>query len=208
MSGILPRIVLLASDAANVVNLFTGPQWGLFTAAGAPAFSPLPGGIIAQVLTTLASGFGQGQSISKLGYRVDHRVTTAPQEQGAFMSYNKVSTPFQGRVTYMISGNVGLRHAFIQQLQALQASLTLLSLVMPDYTFPSCTIVHHDFDRSAHSGVSMYPVEIGVEEIRVTGTTQFTQTASPSGANQVNGGTVQTLPASQTPGATPAGGFT
>lgn len=199
--------VLLASDAANVLGLFSGPQWGLFNIDGSPAFTAFAdifsvGGIAGSLL---ASGIrllgGGGQSILRQGFRNDNRVSTAPQEQGAFVSYNKVATPFQGRVTYVISGLAAARGAFLADVLIKQNSTNLFSLVMPEYTYPNCTIVHHDYDRSAREGVSMLSVEIWVEEVRITGTQQFSNTQAPSGASQVDGGTVQPQP--PTPSQTP-----
>jgi hypothetical protein len=190
----LASIVLLASDAAAVVSLFAGPQWGLFTQDGTPAFSAIPGvggiagGIVASAIRLVGGG---GQSIGSEEFRLDHKIATAPQEQGAFLSYNKVSTPFAGRVTYVLSGVATLRGAFLASVKAMQASLTLLSLVMPEYTYPSCTVVHHDLKRSARDGVSMFSVDIWVEEVRITGTAAFSNTQTPAGAAQTNGGTVQ-----------------
>ncbi len=198
------NVVLLAADAVGVVGLFQGAQWGLFTQAGAPAFGSQFGGIISVVLNALGSS---GQSVGDVEFRLDHRVSTAPQEQGAFLSYNKVSTPFSGRVTYIVSGTAGQRSAFLSQVYALQGSTTLLTLMMPEFSYPSCTIVHHDLRRSAKNGVSMFAVDIWVEEVRITGTAAYSNTATPAGAASTNGGTVQ--PQAPTPSQTPpAGGLT
>lgn len=191
--------VLLVSDAATVLALFNGPQWGLFTADGSPAFSafgdfgPL-GGLINTTAQLLGAG---GLSIGSEEFRNDNRISTAPQEQGAFLSYNKVSSPFNARVTYIISGLAAARGAFLGACKTMLNSLQLLTLVMPEYSWPSCNMIHYDLRRSAREGLSMFAVDIWVEEVRVTGTAAFSNTATPSGANQVNGGTVQ--PAAPTP---------
>jgi len=39
--------------------------------------------------------------------------------------------------------------------------------------------------------VTLLVVDVWVEQVRVTGTSQFSNTAQPAGADQVNGGTVQ-----------------
>lgn len=207
IGAIQNTVVLLAADAAQIVSLFAGPQWGLFTTNGAPAFN-VPG------LTIGIGGFtvpipgiiagGSGQSVGEVEYRLDHQISTAPQEGGAFLSYNKVSTPFAGRVTYIVSGTQAQRNAFLQAVAAMQKSLTLLTLTMPEISYPSCNVVHHDFRRTARNGVTMFSVDIWVEEVRVTGTAAFSNTQTPSGANQVNGGTVQP----QTPTPTQQSGVT
>lgn len=206
-SATLSNIVLLAADAGSVVAALLQPQWGLFTADGEPAFSvsliPGLGSIATAIVSTVASGvIGTGLSTGEVEYRFDDRISTAPQEQGAFLSYNKVLNPFQGRVSYIVSGLPPQRGQFIATLQQYRSSLTLLSLVMPEYTFPSCNIVHGSIGpRSAAKGVSMFVAELWVEEVRITGTAAYSNTQMPGGANQVNGGTVQ--PQTPTPAQLP-----
>lgn len=192
VDAIQSTVVLLAADALaglRALGILQGPQWGLFTSAGLPAFAAAATGLAAVLL-------GSGQSVGDLEYRLEHQVSTAPQEQGAFLSYNKVSTPFDGRVTYIISGTQAQRTQFFGQVRALQNSLALFSLVMPEYSYPSCTIFHHGFRRASHSGLTMVAVDVWVKEIRITGTAAYSNTATPSAASQTNGGTVQP----QTPG--------
>lgn len=197
-------IVLLASDAVGVLRLFIGPRWGLFTAGGTPAFSAIPGiggiagGLLSSAIQLIGGG---GLSVGSEEFRNDSRISTAPQEQGAFLSYNKVASPFNGRVSYIISGIAAQRGAFLASCKSMLDSLTLLSLVMPEYVWPSCNMTHYDLRRAAHEGASMFVVDIWVEEVRITGTAAFSNTQAPAGAGQVNGGTVQ--PQAPTPSQIP-----
>lgn len=201
------NIVLVSADVYSAIQRFLPIQWGLFTQSGAPAFSLLPGltGAAASAVSAAIQLIGGGgQSVGEVEFRLDHRISTAPQEQGAFLSYNKVSTPFQGKVAYNVSGiTAAQRGLFLSNVLQMQQSLTLLSLVMPEYTYPSCNVVHHDFRRDARRGVSMFVVDVWVEEIRVSGTAAYSNTQNPASANPVNGGTVQ--PQTPTPAQTTAG---
>ena len=195
-----------------IANAFATPQWGLFNQSGQPAFLLPEVGIVAQVLTALTGG--SGQSVGDLEFRAENRIATAPQEQGAFLSYNKVSTPFQGRVTYIISGSQSQRAQFIAQVQSAKDATpprtnAIFSLVMPEYSFPSCTVTHFDFRRTARNGVSMFAVDIWVEEVRITGLAAYSNTATPAGAAQTNSGTVQpTTPTPAQSNSVPTGGPT
>lgn len=198
IGAIQNTIVTLVSDVARIVSLFGGPQWGLFTATGAPAFGSTTasvniGPVTLAVPTALAPILGgTGQSVAGIEFRLDYQISTAPQEGGAFLSYNKVSTPFAARVTYNVSGTESQRAAFLQAVAAQQQSLSLLTLVMPEVRSVSgCNVTHYDFRRTAQNGVTMFAVDVWVEEVRVTGTAAYSNTQLPSGANQVNGGTVQ-----------------
>jgi hypothetical protein len=182
------NIGLLASDAVSVLRLFNPAQWGLFDSSGQPAFGTPGGGIVSAALQVLGAG---GQSVGDIEYRLDYRIATAPQEMGAFLSYNKVSTPFNGRVSYIVGGLESQRGAFLQQVLAAEQALTLYSLVMPEITYPSCNVTHHDYRRTSQRGVALIVVDVWVEEVRISGTTQYSNTQQPSGANPTNGGTVQ-----------------
>ena len=183
-------VVALVSDVQSLLNLFQGPQWGIFDSSGKPAFGgQAASGIVAAVLSAVAGG--SGQSVSEVEYRLDHRLSTAPQEQGAFLTYNKVSTPFAGRVTYVLSGTASQRAAFLAAVLKAQQGTALYSLVMPEYTYPSCSIVHHDLRRMAVRGISMFAVDIWVEEVRIVQSAAYSNTAAPSGSLTVNNGSVQ-----------------
>lgn len=210
-------VALLASDALTLVNLFAPSRWGLFTQGGSPAFSSLPdvpslGGLISiagAALNLLGMG---GQSVLEVDFRNDTRIATASQEQGAFLSYNKVATPFNGRVSYAVGGLEAQRAAFLQAAQDLQngsRALELLNLVMPEFTYFNVNVVHVDFRREARRGISLFVVDVWVEEVRLTGTSAFTSTKTASGASPVNGGTVQSMtPTNVQSNSLPAGALT
>ena len=199
-------IVTATADVLQVIGLFLGPQWGLFDANGAPAFSGIGGGILGGLLSLAGIG---GQSIVGVEFRNDSRLSTAPQEQGAFLSYNKVASPFNARVTYAVGGAEAMRTAFLQAVQDAQDSLDLFDLIMPEFTYPDCCVTHHDFRRTSRSGVSLLQVDIWVEEVRIVSQAEYTSTAAPSGAAPVNGGTVQSMtPTSVQSSGLPAGAVT
>lgn len=163
-------IVLLAADAQAIVNLFTGPQWGLFTQGVAPPLIP--------------------DSVVRVTYRGEAKVSTAPLEQGAFYSYNKVQDPFAARVTFAIGGFPSARLAFLQAVEGAKQSLGLYDLVMPEGTRQNVNVTHYDFERTALQGVSLLMVDVWVEEIRIVGAPAFSNTAAPSGNNPQTTGQV------------------
>lgn len=184
LSSVQNNIVLVTSDVNTVLNILNQPpQWGIFNSDGSPAF-----GAVAEGFATILA---PSQSIAEEEFRLDHRISTAPQEQGAFLSYNKVSTPFQAKVSYVVSGTSAQRGIFLAQVLAVQNQINFFTLVMPEYQYPSCDVVHHDYRRDARRGVSMFIVDIWVEQVRVSGTAAYSNTQNPASANPVNGGTVQ-----------------
>jgi len=170
-------VVLLIADAQIILNLFAGPKWGLFTQGDAPALNP--------------------DSVIRVSYHGEAKVSTAPLEQGAFYSYNKVQQPFAARLTFVIGGTPAERLVFLQACEGAKQSLGLYDLAMPEWVRKNVNVTHYDFDRSGLSGVNLLAVDVWVEEIRFAGPPKFSNPAAPSGANPVNAGTVS--PTSDSP---------
>lgn len=208
LSGIVSAGTLLTSDAISVLQLFQPSKWGIFDASNANMF---PNAVVLAV-----------------DYRREYRVSDYPLENGAFTSYNKVQVPFDVRVTLGISGSTFLTSAVsgglfgqlvtgvdaaistradaLNTLESAAESLDLVSVVTPEYIFPSCNIVHHDYRRESRYGVTLIKIDIWLIEIRVTATQQFTNTQNPASQATQAGGTGQpAVPtATQTPPALPS----
>lgn len=170
IGAIFDTVIGVLVDAAGLGGLFAQQIWGLFGIGGDPV-------IIAD-------------TISDVEFRRDRRISTAQQEEGAFVSYNKVSDPFQARIGFVQAGTIDDRNNFLNQIENAETSLDLFDLVMPEIVYPSVNVIHHDFRRTSKRGMSMLMVDVWVEEVRVTGTATYTNSATPSGAAPVNGGTV------------------
>ena len=194
-------VVSSVSDIVRIKNLFFPPQWGIYTTAGQPVLTASAGLSPTNLLISvnslasvngLSSLFsGDAASVYGVEFTRTKRISTAPQEQGAFLSYNKVSDPFQGRVIYLQGGSDDDRNSFLAQVDQALNALTLFLLVMPDYTYPNINVVDYSYQRTSRNGMTLLRVEVQVEEVRVVGTAQFSQTETPAGAAPVNSGTVQ-----------------
>ena len=162
----------VAGDGANVEANQPATRWGIYTSAGAPAVI--------------------GDGCVAFEYGKDYRVSDYPQEDGSFRSYNKVETPFQLRVTIQKSGSSADRQAFLNNVQTVLADAsTLYEVVTADQTYSSVTVNHADYRRTAVNGATLLSVELHCEQIRVTATSAMSNTAQPSGADQVSDGSVQ-----------------
>jgi len=210
-------LVSSVSDIVRIANIFFPPQWGLYTSSGTPVLTASAGLSPTNLPSTIntfsnvngisALVSGNPASVYGVEFKKSKRISTAPQEQGAFLSYNKVSDPFQGRVIYLQGGSEDDRNSFLAQVDQALNTLTLFLLVMPDYTYPNINVVDYSYQRTSRNGMTLLRVEVLVEEVRFVGTAQFSQTASPSGASPVNTGTVQpTTPPPLTTGLNATGG--
>lgn len=134
-------------------------------------------------------------SIVTLEFKRDYRIADYPMEQGAFESYDKVTTPYDARLRMTMGGNTADRARFLATLDGIAQSLKLYDVVTPEAVYHNANIHHVDYKRAATSGAGMIVADVWLTEIRVTVVTVFVNTAVPSGANPVNIGTVQPVPA-------------
>lgn len=159
--------------------------WGLFLPSGAAALT--------------------ASSFATFDYSHRYRISDFQQEQGAFASYNKVQTPFQAKVGFLVGGPEDERAVFFQQAELVCASLNLVTIITPEIPYMNANPMGVTYRRTARNGVTLIMVEIDLEEVRIISATALssTQTASPNGASPQNNGTAQ--PSTVTPA--PGGGL-
>lgn len=147
------------------------PQWGIFGANGQPIL--------------------QADSVFSVEYARDYKISDAPQEQGAFMSYNKVQVPYTAKVGFLANQ---LRYNFLATVEPAVASLGFVSVVMPEFTYKNANLVHYGFRRSARAGKTLILFEVWAEEVRIVGSPQPAQTQSTNAATPTTSGQVQPTP--------------
>jgi hypothetical protein len=184
--------VLLTSDSPSTLRRLQASMWGLFDQSGAP------------VVVT--------DSTLLVDYKHEYQLASYPMEKGAFQSYNKVQLPYDARLRVTIGGSQAARSSALAQAEAALASLDLYIVVTPDYTYPNASVVHIDYHREARRGISLLTIDLWMLEVRVTTSSQFTSTKSPTGSALSDNGTVQssapststTQPASPPPAEKPS----
>lgn len=172
VANVTNTVSLVAADAAIILGFFSGPKWGVFNQDGSLAIQP--------------------DSMVSLDFRREWKIPNYPIEQGSFESYNKVGLPSITRIRVTKGGSASDRQAFLLQLSALAASLDLFSVVMPEgVLIRDVNITSDGINRTSTNGVGLLSVDLTLEEIRVTATSAYANTAAPSGADSVSTGSVQ-----------------
>ncbi|GCD74243.1 hypothetical protein NBRC3299_0535 [Acetobacter pasteurianus NBRC 3299] len=168
-------------------------QWGIFTQDGQ------------RVLTSAHVLSADMQSA--------WRIAEAPLEDGAFLSYSKVRMSRQHRIVMVCDGSEAgmedanatslaldvlagagqagalyVRAGFFATLEALEADTNLYAVITPEKKYDSVNIIGHRWMREARQGITMPVVEISLQEVRITGSTQFTSTRMPQGQQIQCGG--------------------
>ncbi len=148
-------------------------------------------------------------SVIDLSLKKEWSLSDAPQEKGAFETYDKVILPYDVRIRFSAGGSLANRTAFLASIEAIAGDLNLYDVVTPESVYTSVNVVHYDFKRTASAGLGLITVDIWLLQVRVVNGSQTSdatnpnsgtgtgETAAPSGADAVNGGTVQTTPATQ-----------
>lgn len=119
----------------------------------------------------------------------EYRVSTYPQEQGGFQSYNKVSTPGDIRAQVVRYQNLD---KFLATLDTLVSDITLVNIITPNTIFFDYTLTRYEYRREARNGVTMITADLSFVEVRQTAVSAFTRSKNPSGQKQVNLGPVRT----------------
>ncbi len=184
VSAISDFVPQLTADNANLTTDLA-PVWGIFDADGNLVIDP--------------------DSIVAIDYGKEEQISSFPVERGSFQSYNKVETPYSLRVTMTKGGSIGEREAFLQDCNDLRASIDLFSVVTPEETYENGNVTRVGKVRNAQSGAQLLTVEMVVEEVRTSATSQFTQSnvKDPASADATNDGAVQ--PKDPTAAQTPPG---
>jgi hypothetical protein len=132
-------------------------------------------------------------SVVSVDYREDSRISDYPIEEGSFASFNKVQNPFSKQVLLSCGGSLERRAAFQVDLRSAQKSLTLYTVITEDGTFQNCNLVGIDWARANQDGAHIIKAYCEFREVRIRGTTAFSQTQDPSGANPQSNGQVQAI---------------
>lgn len=168
----------LDGDDPSVSNGNQSPQWGIFDTDGND---------VLQADSVMSWRYVDSSKI--LTYAVEGASSVSA---AGFESYNKVIAPFEGFMVATKGGTVSERNAFLTNLAALKASLSLYTVFNPDFQFPSANVKEWRLlDRTKDSGAALVTVEILVEQVNESVKATFSSTINPASQDPVQAGPVQ-----------------
>jgi len=157
-----------------------GQKWGIVAPGGSALLSP--------------------DSFVDFEYREEQKIPIYPLQNGAFQSYNKVGMPYDIRLTVTCSGNGKMSKGnFIQGIDKLLTSLTLVDIVTPDATYKNTNLIHVDYRRDASHGATLLIAQLWFQWVRIV-SNPVVATAKPSGTPTSSFGQLS-------PTTTPTGNF-
>jgi hypothetical protein len=173
-------IATLASSQITKLLNSLAPKWGIYKKKGL-GYSP--------AITV--------DSVISVDYANAANILNYPIEDGAFASYNKVQNPRDLSVVVTKGGSQDEISKFINDLETLQSSLELYSIITQGKAYVDVNIDRVEYRREATNGAHMIKAVIHFVEIRAAkakfskpGAASPTATA-PSAQASVNNGQVQ-----------------
>ena len=176
---------LLVGDTLIAANMFKPPQWAVYGYAADgwldvanPIFAvstsanqikqSVAGGFTNPL--GLASGMGSKQpdSIVSLDYKREYKISDAPQEKGAFQSYNKVQRPAAIHLQMAKGGSAADRDAFLAWVEKQASGTALYAIQTPEQRYPGYCIQTYDYRKSSTDGAGIAIVDVEFIEIRET----------------------------------------
>jgi hypothetical protein len=178
---------LLAGDALIAVNMFKPSGWAVYgwVSGGVgriditdPVF--VVASAASKIASSVANGFtnplglasGAGSkmpdSIVSMDYKREYKISDAPQELGAFQSYNKVQRPATIHLRLAKGGSAADRNAFIAWIESQAAGTKLLAIQTPEQTYGGYCIQDFDYRKSSTDGAGIAVVDVEFLQIRET----------------------------------------
>lgn len=105
-------------------------------------------------------------SFVKFDYKVDHKIPNYPIEKGSFQSYNKVTLPYEIKLTVTKSGIFAIT-PFLAQIEILLNSTRLISVVTPDHVYTTTSLISFTYRKEATNGAVLLIAELTFQEVRV-----------------------------------------
>lgn len=186
----IPPVAFASPGGNSLPTLLTGDLVSQFSAVFSPQWGIFQGGSL--VITA--------ESVVGFEFRNDWTVSDYPIEGGVFESYDKVLTPYLAKVRFA-SGSTSQARADLLSQVAAAAQVTggqnpVYDVVTPEFTYLSASISHYDYRREAQKGVGLLVIDVWLSQViqQNTGSLLASAVTSPSSADFVSGGVVQTLP--------------
>lgn len=149
------------------------PQWGIFDQSG----------------NTIISA----DAVVGFEFINGYKISSYPQEKGAFETYNKAKIPFQTHVIFAISGTIAKKQSFFANLELAMSSLDTYVVWTPEYQYPSANVTNYEVRRDARQGAQVVLVDVSLEEVRILNSSVMSNTQSINGNAPANNGTIQPI---------------
>jgi len=145
-------------------------------------------------------------SVHSIELQESYAISSAPQEDGAFTSYNKVKLPTTGAVRLICDGfqtgaswganarPKAIKETFLNTLAEMASNTKLYQLVTPEKIWDRVNIIGYHISRSVEQPHTMLFVDVRFVEVRSTKVEARKVTKKPDGAAKVDNGVTTPIP--------------
>lgn len=185
---------ILGQEVANIQTQSAAAQWGIFQKGK-------------RILTAA--------HVCGIEFERRYQISTAPTENGDFVSYNKAKFPFLTRILMVCDGTESgsilsgglrqvlgsitgsgpqtVRKSFFDTLEQITKDTNLYEVHMPEASYKNANVAGYRFRRTEREGVTMPVVEIELQEVRDNAVLSSFGAASRvvSASSVIEGGQVQ-----------------
>src|SRR5580704_15763640 len=88
----------------------------------------------------------------EIDVNADTDLNTHPVEQGGFQSYNRVQAPVSLRLLLACQGINMTRPTFLAKLKSLKEGTQIVTISMPDDSYPNMVLKGYGYKKSAERG--------------------------------------------------------
>jgi hypothetical protein len=99
-------------------------------------------------------------SMQDFGWRQEFKVSSYQIQRGSFASFNKVLLPYESSVVLTKGGSLASRNQFLQQIDAIAASLSTYTIVTPEKLYLNCCVTRPELSRRGAANATMFDVEL------------------------------------------------
>jgi hypothetical protein len=136
------------ATVSAIANFMLPVKWGIF------------------LKSTDKKSFTEIDSVISIEYRNASQSSNYPQENGAFVSYNKVATPYNIRIRVTRGGSENQRTKFISDMEAAKKSTNLYTIVLPEVRYANANIEEFSYRREQSNGANLVIAELDIIEVR------------------------------------------
>ena len=185
---------LLVGDTLVAINMFKPSGWAVYGYADGIIQQTVfePATAASKIASSVAGGFtnplglasGAGSkmpdSIVSMDYKREYKISDAPQELGAFQSYNKVQKPAVIHLRMAKGGSEVDRGSFLNWVDEQAKGTELYAIRTPECYYLGYNIQSYDYRKSSTDGAGIAIVDVEFIEVRETVTSSIGSTIAPS----------------------------
>lgn len=173
---------LLIADALTVVQQFiNGPQWGVWK-DGMQVIGQDVTSFSGFIESSIGGALGLGMTTqADFEFEARWAITNAPQEGGAFQSYNIVQTPYRVAITFAAGGTAANRTLLKSQIQNIVGTPNLYTALTPEGPITSLAAVGMAYRRHPED-VGLLAISVMFAQVRPAGDPQFSTSQTPTTA--------------------------